>query len=335
MSSFDSFLGLVSLSTGNVIFPNILGPVSLSAWIFSINGGSTISGPFDFTSAAVCKPGCSLTGCSVSFSGFFFSEAAPFLYFSAGVVSFFVDFFGRVEESIKSRSILSSTFGDSISGAFIFETADSFVSSFATGSFVSSFAGTSTGTTSATGAATGTSSLAAALGFSSFFFIDRSSSSLFFLGSLAPTPLGRSICSAFCFAALSCWNSDCSTRYISSESFVVGFRSSLLKLLDIRKSIKVLVPMLNSLAAAINLGVFTSDIRCYCCPDFIGQNLLLCFLITNPIKLFFFKFFFQNSSNVFNCFFFKVCSAFQFFCCKIKYRTGCITTDSFQFINYP
>jgi hypothetical protein len=33
--------------------------------------------------------------------------------------------------------------------------------------------------------------------------------------------------------------------------------------LDTRKSTRVAVPMLNSLAAAINLGVFTSDIRLF------------------------------------------------------------------------
>jgi hypothetical protein len=38
----------------------------------------------------------------------------------------------------------------------------------------------------------------------SFFLKERSSSSLFLFGSVEPAPFGKSICSAFCLAALSC-----------------------------------------------------------------------------------------------------------------------------------
>ena len=53
------------------------------------------------------------------------------LGFSTGS-SFFTDFLGRVEESIKDKSILSTTLGDSTSGASIL-TVVGFSTSFSTG----------------------------------------------------------------------------------------------------------------------------------------------------------------------------------------------------------
>jgi len=124
--------------------------------------------------------GCS-SSLGVSSAGFFF-----FFVVSSFAVSSFLavaafDFLGRVEDSMALKSILSITLGCSISGASIFAT--SFFSFLGSG-LVSTAAGSTV-----------------FWGFSSFFFIERSSSSFFFLAS---GPLGRSICSAFCLAALSC-----------------------------------------------------------------------------------------------------------------------------------
>jgi hypothetical protein len=59
--------------------------------------------------------------------------------------------------------------------------------------------------------------------------------------------------------------------------------------------------MLNSLAAAINLGVFVSDILIYCRPAWGWTKFILRFSITVALplaacSLFFFEFFFKNPS---------------------------------------
>src|SRR4030095_4202914 len=57
---------------------------------------------------------------------------------------------------------------------------------------------------------------------------------------------------------------------MSSESFEVGFRSSLLNPLPVKKSTRVSLPMLNSLAAAINRGVAVSAINFFYVINYIS-----------------------------------------------------------------
>ena len=116
---------------------------------------------------------------TVSSSAAFFLAvlATGFSTSSVGVSSvfFFAAFLGRVEESIADKSILLITLGASISGATVFSTVGAF---------------TSGAGAAATGASTTGSSLRTFL--SSFLAKERSSSSLFFLGSACAATLGIS-----------------------------------------------------------------------------------------------------------------------------------------------
>ena len=206
----------------------------------------------------------------------------------SGITSgFFTPFFGLVEESIVLKSILSNTFKASSSGAtilvnpsFIFTGSSvtfigsGIISTFSFSAFAScgicatsgaGMLGSTTGITLASTMVASDITVVVAFGLSSFFLKERSCSSLFFFGSV-DTALISSTLSAFSLAVLSPWYSLCNTRYISSVSLEVGLSSLLpFKFFDTRNSIKVLAPMLNSLAAAISLGVFNSDIRFFCC----------------------------------------------------------------------
>ena len=169
-SSLAAGLGRVSLLIGNSIFPKILGPSNFSALIFSMVGGASSS---TFGAAAT---GSGTAGASSA--TFFLSVlAAGFSTSCAGASSvfFFAAFLGRVEESMADKSILLITFGASISGATVFSTSGAFTSGVGAG---------------ATGASTTGSSLRTFL--SSFLAKERSSSSLFFLGSACAATLGIS-----------------------------------------------------------------------------------------------------------------------------------------------
>ena len=124
-------------------------------------GATTGSGTTAFTSSAFFLDGL----------------AAGFATSSAGVSSafFFAAFLGRVDESMADKSILLITFGASISGATVFSTAVAF-------------------TSGADGAGAGTSATGSSLRtfLSSFLAKERSSSSLFFLGSACAATLGIS-----------------------------------------------------------------------------------------------------------------------------------------------
>ena len=136
-----------------------------------------------------------------------FCTSAGF-FTSAFSVSFtsvcFADFFGLVEESILSRSILSSTFGVSSSGALTFVNVEAGTSASLTSSFISSFTISFTGSITWAATVSAGFSSSTGFGFGSFLVKERSCSSFFFLGSFAAAPLGRSICIAFSCATLSC-----------------------------------------------------------------------------------------------------------------------------------
>ena len=231
---FSSRTGLVSLLTGKSILPKIFGPESFSTSIFSITGGAS----------SVGLAGSSFTGGATS------AFTSVFFFFSAGFTSCstfssffaFVPFLGRTEESIASRSILVTTFGPSTTGASAFTIS----SAFSTFSSFSSLAGA------------GSSFLREGLA-----DLKEISSSSFFLRTSPGAFLGSSNWSLFILAALSLWNSCCKERYISSVNLDVGFKSSLGKPLPTKKSISVSCPMLNSLAAASNLGSFNSAIQLF------------------------------------------------------------------------
>ena len=110
-------LGRVSLFTGSVILPKILGPSSFSALIFDSTNGASAATKGSGTTGAIT--GATSTG----FSAVIFNAGSG-LGLGAGsavlISSFFLGpFLGRVEESIVDRSILLITLGPSNSGASI------------------------------------------------------------------------------------------------------------------------------------------------------------------------------------------------------------------------
>ena len=173
-SSLAAGLGRVSLLIGNSIFPKIFGPSNLSALIFSMVGATSSIGA---AGAGAATTGSDETTVSSSAAFFLAVLATGFSTSSVGVSSvfFFAAFLGRVEESIADKSILLITLGASISGATVFSTVGAF---------------TSGAGAAATGASTTGSSLRTFL--SSFLAKERSSSSLFFLGSACAATLGIS-----------------------------------------------------------------------------------------------------------------------------------------------
>ena len=123
---FSSFAaGLFSPCNWQLNFPKDLWSFQFSALIFDITGPA--SSCCLMSSAIVHRPWQLLRSPARSSTGLgcasadFFALLLVFLFFRAAVSSvfFFADFFGRVEESIADRSILSSTTGASTSGASI------------------------------------------------------------------------------------------------------------------------------------------------------------------------------------------------------------------------
>ncbi|MNS93295.1 hypothetical protein D3C72_1274580 [compost metagenome] len=127
---------------------------------------------------------------------------------------------------------------------------------------VSSTAGFSSalGVSGASGLSEGSAAITT-LALGSFLsFALRSSSSFGLCRFSNKDPLGKAMASLLRLAALSLANSPCKALYMSSESLALGLESTS-KPLFVRKSTRVSLPMLNSLAAASSLGVFdVSDI---------------------------------------------------------------------------
>ena len=202
----------LSCGVGRLILPRILGPSSRSTLILSIVGASSFASSSAAGAASSC--GAVATG-SASGSAFFFlagftSSAAGVSAASSSLLFFFAPFLGRVEESIALRSILSITFGASISGASILEssgwplfsatTGSSFFSSrFFSSGFFSSTGGAATGFISSL-KGSGAFSILISYFFGSFLNKTASSSFLFLPSTL---PFGNSIASLFSFATLS------------------------------------------------------------------------------------------------------------------------------------
>ena len=169
---------------GKSIFPITLGPSNFLVAIFSILP-CTFSGVIEWS-----------TGARVS--NIDFAVGSSFLtgFFTNGSSIFFVDFLGRVEESIKDKSILSIILGDSTSGASIFMVAG-FSTSFSTTLTSSTFSTAKEALTSCSFTSSFTSSLAG-------FAVSTSMATIFLALSLSATAfLGSSTWSALSLATLS------------------------------------------------------------------------------------------------------------------------------------
>ena len=154
-------LGRVSLSTGSSIFPKILGPSNFSALILESVGASSSGGATTAVGGA---------GVATAAGGVGSFSASTF---------FLADFFGLLDESMASKSILATTVVPSSSGAAILICS------------CTGFAGSGCGASGKAGIEAGAStgevgsaltSLEGAAFFSSFLK-DISSSSFFFFGS--------------------------------------------------------------------------------------------------------------------------------------------------------
>ena len=111
----------MSLSTGNSILPKILGPVSFSAWMFSITGLLSLVEASSATDSVIAV-GATTGSCFLDDLDLVDGVTSAGAIFSAtgSTIFFFVPFLGLVEESITAKSILSKTLGPSSSGASIF-----------------------------------------------------------------------------------------------------------------------------------------------------------------------------------------------------------------------
>ena len=181
-----------------------MGPNNLSACIFSITGGKSTFSVSSILGSCFFIFSSTLTSSffGSAFFTVFLGSSTLALSFDS---SFFAPFFGRVDESIASKSIVAKTFGASMlvtSARCSLALGFSFFSSTFFSVFTSAFSiTTGFGFSSSTfGSSTGVGTTTTV----SFFFMERSCSSFFFLGSDEPPVFINSTFSAFSFAALSC-----------------------------------------------------------------------------------------------------------------------------------